>query len=93
MTINPGGTTLHERIATSHEEVRGDQVGVDPLTFGLEVDPFVHEEFGPIDAGGMPVGEHGVLRVPPQAHLAALRGEAFGSFYTTNYRNSGLYCC
>jgi hypothetical protein len=41
----------------------------------------------------MPVGEHGVLRVPPQAHLAAFRGEAFGSFYTTNYRNSGLYCC
>jgi hypothetical protein len=51
MTINPGGTTLHERIATSHEEVRGDRVGVDALAFGLEVDPFVHEEFGPVGAG------------------------------------------
>src|SRR3954447_7917565 len=72
MTINPGGTTLHERVATSHEEVRGDQVGVDPLAFGLEMDPVVHEEFGPLSAGGMQASEHGVLRVPPQAHYPGL---------------------
>ena len=64
MTINPGGTTLHERIATSHEEVRGDQVSVDALAFGLEVDSVVHEEFGPVGTGVVPCGEHGVLRVP-----------------------------
>ena len=51
MTINPGGTTLHERIATSYEEVCSDQVGVDALAFGLEVDPVVHEEFGLVGAG------------------------------------------
>jgi hypothetical protein len=64
MTSNPGGITLHERIATSYEEVCSDQVGVDALAFGLEVDPVVHEEFGPVGAGDVPVGKHGVLRVP-----------------------------
>src|SRR5919202_3900482 len=41
-------------------EARGDQIGVDPLTFWLEVDPIFHEEIGPADARSVPIDKYGV---------------------------------
>ncbi len=46
-------------------EVRGDQVGVDSLALGLEVDPVFYEELRPTVARGVPVGENGFVWVPP----------------------------
>src|SRR5918998_5185337 len=45
-------------------EVCGDQVGVELLALRLEVDPVFHEEFGPVDARGVPVDENGFVWVP-----------------------------
>ena len=56
--------TIYEPLLRSFE-LRGDQVGVDSLALGLEVDPIFHEELGPAGARGVPVDEHGFVRVPP----------------------------
>jgi hypothetical protein len=44
--------------------VFSDQIGVESLTFGLEVDPIVHEELGPVSAGRIPIDELSVGVAP-----------------------------
>ena len=56
--------TIYEALLRSFE-LRGDQVGVDPLALRLEVDPVFHEELGSAGTRGVPVDEHSFVRIPP----------------------------
>jgi hypothetical protein len=46
-------------------ELLGNQVGVDSLALGLEVDPVFHKQLRSTGTCGVPVDEHGFVRVPP----------------------------
>ncbi len=46
-------------------EVRSDEVSVESLALWLEVGPVFNEELRPAGTRGVPIDEHGFVRIPP----------------------------